>query len=66
MIQIFSSVIASNIELLDPLFFPQIEKLLNELSEYGMPDLEAKASFLKIFPNDKINIYEKINERLYI
>jgi hypothetical protein len=65
MIKIFSNVIVSNIELLDSVLFPQIEILLNELSEYGIPDLEAKASFLKIFLNNEKDIYRQIRETLY-
>ena len=65
MIQIFSNLIISNIKLLDPIFLPQIENLLNELSEYGMPDLEAKVSFLSVFPNKRQEIYDKIKLQLY-
>jgi hypothetical protein len=65
MIGIFSNVIISNIELLNPTLFPKIENLLNELSEYGMPDLQAKVSFLKLFPNKRQEIYNKIKLYLY-
>jgi len=65
MIRIFSNVIVLNIELLDSKLYSQIEKLLNELSDYGMPDLEAKVSFIKPFPNKKQEIYNKIKLQLY-
>jgi hypothetical protein len=65
MVWIFSNVMVSNIELLDSKLYPQIEKLLSELSDYGMPDLEAKVSFLKLFPNKKQEIYDKIKLQLY-
>ena len=65
MIKIFSTLIISNIQLLDSALFPQIENLLNELSVYGMPDLQAKVSFLRIFPNKKQEIYNKIKLQLY-
>jgi hypothetical protein len=54
MINIFIFVLAPKIELIDKeIFRPKIEKILNELHEYGMQDyiLASKASFLKLFPH---------------
>ncbi|MDD4529025.1 MAG: SIR2 family protein [Bacteroidales bacterium] len=65
MIEIFSNVIKTNIKLLDSSLIIQIENILDELFEYGMPDLEAKVSFIEIFPNKKHEIYNKIKIQLY-
>ncbi|OAV76154.1 hypothetical protein Barb7_00174 [Bacteroidales bacterium Barb7] len=56
MIRIFSNVILPSVELIDSTYFSKIETLLNELSVYGMPDLEAKVSFIKLFSNKKYMI----------
>ncbi len=65
MIRIFSEVIVLNTHLIDSSLLPKIESLLNELSEYGMPALEAKVSFLKLFPTTKQIIYDEIQLQLY-
>lgn len=65
MIRIFSKVILLNTELIDLSLLPKIKTLLNELSEYGMPDLEAKVSFLKLFPATKQIIHDEIKLQLY-
>lgn len=65
MIRIFSEVIVLNTYLIDSSLLPKIESLLNELSEYGMPDLEAKVSFIKLFPTTKQIIYDQIHLQLY-
>jgi len=62
---IFSKVFAPNIELIDTKYYFQIQTLLNELSYYDMPDLEAKVSFIKIFPDIKTDVFSNIHKQLY-
>jgi hypothetical protein len=67
MINIFICVLLPKIELIDKEEFkPKIEKILNELSEYGMQDyiLVSKASFLKLFPHFNENILIDIKKGL--
>jgi hypothetical protein len=65
MINIFSNLISMNTELLDSILLVSIETLLNELRVYDMPNLEAKASFIKVFPQDKNDLYAEISRQLY-
>lgn len=66
MVQIFSNIIISNIGLLDNnVLISQIKDLLDELSEYEMPDLEAKVSFIELFQNEKQELYNRIKPQLY-
>ncbi len=65
MIEIFSSVIYPNISLISKNKNEVIECLLNELEEYGMPDLEAKASFLELFPQKQNDLIKKIQRKLF-
>lgn len=60
MTNIFSNIIVFNTKLIDPSLFSEIKKLLYELSNYSVPDLEAKVSFIEVFPQSKKNIFEDI------
>lgn len=65
MIKIFSSVIYPNISLISENKIEGIECLLDELEEYEMPDLEAKASFLALFPQKQEDLFKKIQRKLF-
>jgi len=65
MIRIFSNIMTPNIELISPNYKTQIEMLLDELAGYGMPDLEAKAAFSKIYTKKDQSLYNEINKKLF-
>lgn len=64
MISVFICVFAPNIEMIDKKYVNGISLLLEELPKYGMNDLAAKASFLKIFPDNERNIITCIENAL--
>jgi hypothetical protein len=65
MIKIFSNLIISYTTLIDKSNLNPIKILLEELDSYGMEDLEAKSSFVAIFPNDRDKLYSRIIKKLY-
>jgi len=64
MISIFICVFAPNIEIIDRKYLNDIDLLLKELPKYKMGDLAARASFLKLFPNDEKAIISCIKDAL--
>ncbi len=65
MIQIFSYVIFPNIKLVNKDNAYKIESLLEELEEYGMPELEARVSFFELFSKKQKDIISKIQAAIY-
>ena len=65
MINVFSQLFVKNTSHINPLNQKAIQTLLDELSEYNMEDLEAKSSFISIFPESKKSLYREINKKLY-
>lgn len=65
MIKIFSNLIILYTTEISKENIINIKILLNELKRFGMEDLEAKASFIKIFPEEKNILYSEIIKRLY-
>ncbi|WP_319505572.1 SIR2 family protein [Bacteroides graminisolvens] len=65
MINVFSQLFVKHTSLINPLNKKAIQTLLDELSEYNMEDLEAKSSFIRIFPESKRSLYKEINKKLY-
>lgn len=65
MINVFSQLFVKHTSLINPLNKKAIQTLLDELSGYNMEDLEAKSSFISIFPESKRSLYKEINKKLY-
>jgi len=65
MINVFSQLFVKYTSQIDPSNQKAIQTLLDELSEYNMEDLEAKSSFISIFPESKRSLYREINKKLY-
>lgn len=65
MINVFSQLFVKHTSQIDPSNKKSIQTLLDELSEYNMEDLEAKSSFISIFPESKKSLYREINKKLY-
>lgn len=65
MIKIFSNLIISYTTLIDSSNLYPIKTVLEELGSYGMEDLEAKSSFVAIFPNERDILYVGIIKKLY-
>ena len=65
MINVFSQLFVKHTSQIDPSNKKAIQTLLDELSEYNMEDLEAKSSFISIFPESKKSLYREINKKLY-
>ncbi len=65
MINVFSQLFVKYTSQIDPSNQKAIQTLLDELSGYNMEDLEAKSSFISIFPESKKSLYREINKKLY-
>lgn len=65
MIKFFSNVVSINQSLINSNLYKDIKSLLNELREFGMVDLQARSSFLEIFPDTKENVYNDILKQLF-
>lgn len=63
-ISMFSNIISPNVKLTDKSHISKIKILLKELSEYGMPDMEANVSFIKLFLSQQDEIYNNIYWKL--
>jgi hypothetical protein len=64
MIHLFICIFAPNIELIEEKNYDLIDKLLKELPDYKMKNLAAKASFIKLFPNNEKEILSEIESAL--
>ncbi|WP_108823554.1 SIR2 family protein [Dysgonomonas sp. Marseille-P4361] len=65
MIHFFTNVVCPNQNLIVTDLYEKIKSLLNELKEFGMVDLQARSSFLKIFPDTKEGVYNDISKQLF-
>lgn len=65
MIYVFTNVVCPNQNLITDKLYGEIKLLLNELKEFGMVDLQARSSFLNIFPDTKENVYNDILKQLF-
>lgn len=64
-IHLFTNVLCPNQNLIVTDLYEKIKVLLNELKEFGMVDLQARSSFLKIFPDTKKDVYNDILKQLF-
>lgn len=64
LIKIFSNVIGPYWELVDKINIPIIESIVDDLQNYRFPDLEIKASVLRLYPDKEKKLFENIDEQL--
>lgn len=65
MIKVFSEIIFPNIKLINKTEVAAIGQVLGELEEYGMPALEAKTSFFKVFPKKQKGIIDEVYQIIF-
>lgn len=65
MIKVFSSLVKENQNLVSQKNSEGINSILQELKEYDLPDLQAKASLIKLLPQFKDEITETIRINLF-
>lgn len=65
MIKVFSSLVKENQNLVNQKNSEGINSILQELKEYDLPDLQAKASLIELLPHFKDEIIETIQVHLF-
>lgn len=65
MVEVLAQVIAPKLNgNASPEINALLSRLLKEMREYGLPCLRAEVAFLGIFPEEKADVYSRINESL--
>jgi hypothetical protein len=65
MLSIFACIFQPNIDIIEKDYISKIIPILSELKEHNIPDIMARASFIKYFPNTIKEIITNICDALY-